>query len=106
MKGSHVRTLSLFLLSCALTSWAASAHAQVFEHAFVVRREQGRVTWEARGARPLEQMVSMLRDEYGLRVDFEEPPYESDFDLVDVTAERLKLAPPGSPPLRGMRGRF
>lgn len=55
-----MRALSIFVTLCAVTSWAASAYAQTIPRAFVVRRENGMVTWEARGARPLEQVVAML----------------------------------------------
>jgi hypothetical protein len=87
-------------------SWAASAYSQTIPRAFVVRRENGMVTWEARGARPLEQVVAMLAEEYDLMVDFEEPPYYSDSDLVDVTPANVRAAHPEMAPVRGMIGRF
>jgi hypothetical protein len=39
----------------------------------------------ANAERPLRQAVMAVREEYGWIVDFEDPPYQSQYDLVEVT---------------------
>lgn len=47
-------------------------------------------------ARPLNQAVTALVEEYGWAIDFEDPPYASKFDIVDNATPQWRAAHPDS----------
>jgi hypothetical protein len=60
-----------------------------------VRHKKGLATVVANDPRSLAQAVSAVREEYGWVVDFEDPPYTSDADLVDITNPQWRATHPG-----------
>jgi hypothetical protein len=60
----------------------------------------------ANDPRPLHQAVIAIREEYGWVVDFEDPLYESQDDLVDDTAPLWRAKHPDSKGVRRIAGRL
>jgi hypothetical protein len=103
-----VRTLPCaFLLSCLL---CVALHAQVerpkgpFMPRGIVQHHGNSATTLADDPRPLLQAVTAVSEEYGWVVDFEDPPYESDADLVDDTAPQWRARHPGEKGFRIVAG--
>ena len=59
-----------------------------------VRHISGSGTLTANDPRPLMQAVEAISEEYGWTLDYEDPPYQSHFDVVDVTAPEWRAAHP------------
>jgi hypothetical protein len=53
-----------------------------FIRSAVIKHYGTHATVEANSARPMFQAITAFREEYGLRINFEDPPYFSQFDLV------------------------
>ncbi len=103
-----MRTLPFaFLLSCLL---CVALHAQVerprrsFMDRGIVQHRGNSATALANDPRPLLQAVTAVSEEYGWVVDFEDPPYESDADLVDDTAPQWRARHPGEKGVRIVAG--
>lgn len=64
--------------------------AGIVEH----RGASGSVT--ANNPRPLFQAIAAIGQEYGWTIDFEDPPYQSQFDLVDSTDPEWRSSHPNS----------
>jgi len=62
------------------------------------------VTIVANDPRPLEQALQAVLQEYGWTIDYEDPPYQSSLELVDVTAPGWKAAHPSGPRALNIRG--
>ena len=65
----------------------------------IVERDSTSTRVIANDPRPLSQAVDALEDEYGWLgwlIDYEDPPYESKYDLVDHTAPQWRKAHPDS----------
>jgi hypothetical protein len=62
----------------------------------VVEHKVGLATIKADDPRPLMQAVSALNEEYGWLVDYEDPPYESDSELIDTTNLQWKATHPNA----------
>jgi len=60
----------------------------------------------ANDPRPLRQAIIALRNEYGWIVDYEDPPYFSDFDLFDSTAPKWRADHPTERGARSVGGGF
>jgi hypothetical protein len=56
-----------------------------FMKAGLVEHEAGKAIVTANHPRSLDQAISVVREEYGWVVDYEDPPYMSDTELVDDT---------------------
>jgi hypothetical protein len=54
----------------------------------------GRV--KANDPRPLLQAIAAIREEYGLVINYEDPPFDSEFDLVDDTDPNWRASHPRS----------
>lgn len=50
----------------------------------LIHRQNGVATVQANGSRALHQAVVAIREEYGWIVDYEDPPYESQYDVGSV----------------------
>jgi hypothetical protein len=70
-------------------------HSRYMENA-EVRHLADSITVSANDARPLAQAVTALSEEFGLAIDFEDPPYYSKYDLVDDTAPQWRTAHPNT----------
>jgi hypothetical protein len=68
-------------------------HAKYMHHA-EVRHLDNSVTVTANSPRPLADTVRALSEEYAWLIDFEEPPYYSNYDLVDDTDSKWRAAHP------------
>src|ERR1700752_3192138 len=82
--------MSRFLLFCALLIVPSLILAQLstkptFQDAAVVQHNGAGGTLIANFPRPLMQAIEAISQEYGWTIDFEDPPYSSNFDLVDDT---------------------
>jgi hypothetical protein len=71
-----------------------------FMEAAAVQHNAGSANIVANDPRPLAQAVSALRKEYGWLIDYEDPPYVSDSELVDVTDPQWRASHPGAPGYR------
>ncbi len=60
----------------------------------VIEHKVGSATVKANDPRPLMQAVAALNEEYGWMVDYEDPPYTSDSDLLDVTDDQWRARHP------------
>ena len=58
----------------------------------------------ANAPRPLSQAMDAIREEYGWTVDYEDPPYANEPDLVDITDPNWRAAHPGALGARGIAG--
>lgn len=61
-----------------------------------VEHKPGTATVSSNDPRPLRQAISALNEEYGWTVDYEDPPYSSNSELIDVTDNQLRAAHPNS----------
>jgi hypothetical protein len=59
------------------------ARQEQFTDRAQVLHRQSSATVVANDARPLDQAITAIREEYGWAVSFEDPPYRSRFDLVE-----------------------
>src|SRR5260370_17073930 len=59
-------------------------HSRYMENA-EVRHLADSITVTANDARPLAQAVTALSEEFGWAIDFEDPPYYTNYDHVDNT---------------------
>jgi hypothetical protein len=75
-----------------------------FMESGVVEHKVGGATITANSPRPLEQAISALNVEYGWTVDYEDPPYTSDSDLVDDTDPQWRAGHPNSRGVRRVAG--
>jgi hypothetical protein len=97
------KTALLGILAAGVIATCAADRPQFLRRA-EVRHLGKHVTVFANYPRPLERVLSALRDEYGWIIDFEDPPYESSFDLVDDTDEAWRRAHPDAKGVTRIRG--
>ncbi len=62
-----------------------------------IQHNAGSASMVANDPRPLAQAIAAVRKEYGWLINYEDPPYESDSELVDVTDSQWRASHPGSP---------
>jgi hypothetical protein len=74
-----------FLFGPPLLLLAQAPTKPSFKSAAVVEHNGNTGTLTANFPRPLAQAVEAISQEYGWTVDYEDPPYHSQFDLVDDT---------------------
>lgn len=74
-----------FLFGLPLLLLAQAPTKPSFKSAAVVQHNGNTGTLTANFPRPLAQAVEAISQEYGWTVDYEDPPYHSQFDLVDDT---------------------
>lgn len=105
MNGLKMRTTKwiLLLLLAALLSVLGPSGGLSVEHPFryggTIAHHEGSATVEASGARPMDQAVEAVSLEYGWIVDYEDPPYQSNFDVGSIpwpAHPGLKWAVPAS----------
>jgi hypothetical protein len=70
----------------------------------VVQHHGAFVTVLASEPRPLRQAITAVREEYGWTIDFEDPPYYSNYDLVDDTAPEWRATHPGAKGVKRVAG--
>jgi hypothetical protein len=92
-----------FLVILLMLNFQAQAQVRDFQqrHSEYMERAQFRhdgnvATVSVNDPRPLAQTVRALSDEYGWTVDYEDPPYYSQSDLVDDTAPNWRAAHPNA----------
>jgi hypothetical protein len=88
------RTVLLFLLAMPSALMAQTAAKPSFMHAAVVQHNGPAGTLTANDPRPLSQAIEAISQEYGWTVDFEDPLYQSRFDLVDATDPKWRATHP------------
>ncbi len=91
------------LLELFLALWLSTGQAQQqggYAPFAVVQHRGLTATLDANDPRPLLQAILAIREEYGLILDFEDPPYQSTYDLVDRAVPAWRAAHPDSK--RGM----
>lgn len=64
----------------------------------VIEHGSGTAKLKASDPRPLRQAIEALNQEYGLRINYEDPPYESDSELIETRDAQWKAAHPNSRP--------
>jgi hypothetical protein len=69
-----------------------------------VQRVGGMLTCVANYPRPLEQVLDAVSEEYGWSIDYEDPPYQSSFELIDDTDPQWRAANPTAAGVRRVRG--
>ena len=79
------RIVICFLFGLPLLVSAQAPTKPSFMHAAVIQHNGNTGTLTANFPRPLAQAVEAISQEYGWIIDFEDPPYHSQFDLVDDT---------------------
>jgi hypothetical protein len=83
-----MRISRLFLMGVMCFCTALSAQ-EVKDRGFiregVIRHYGTHATLEANSDKPLLQAIIAFRAEYGLRINYEEPPYWSKFDVLDIS---------------------
>jgi hypothetical protein len=83
---------ALVFLNC-LASAQSTTRPVYLDHA-VVQQEKGTVTVVANAPLPLFQVISAFREEFGWRIDWEQAPGYTRFDVVDDTGPRWRSAHP------------
>jgi hypothetical protein len=78
-------------------------HARYMDRADV-RHLDNSVTVAANSPRPLAQAITALSEEYGWVIDFEDPPYYSNYDLVDDTDSKWRAAHPSAKGVTAIAG--
>ena len=96
--------LLLGSLLFAETARPPQQERQKFMPEGVVEHKAGSATVAANDPRPLAQAVSAMREEYGWLVDYEDPPYMSDAELVDDTDPQWRASHPNAPGVRRVAG--
>ena len=95
---SAYSALAVLLISAALYAQTApEAHSYISRG--IVERDGTSTRVIANDPRPLSQAVDALEDEYGWLgwlIDYEDPPYESKYDLMDHTASHWRIGHPDS----------
>lgn len=90
----------VLLLSCGLLCAQADLRKRSYMQRGVVRHHVDSATVLANDPRPLSQAITAVSEEYGWVVHFEEPPYQSNLELVDDTAPQWRAAHPN---VKGVR---
>lgn len=70
----------------------------------VVERKARSATVKVNSPRPLAQALAAIRENYGWQIDYEDPPYASEPDLVDITNAQWRARNPGAPGVKGIAG--
>lgn len=90
----------LTTMLCAAALFWAHAYGQppqsqrhFMRHA-IVQHKAGLATVVADAPRPLFQTITALRKEYGWRINYEQPPYFSQYDLTDDTSPEWRASHP------------
>ncbi|SRR6266498_1579270 len=60
----------------------------------LVEHKPNSATLKVNDPRPLNQAISTLNEEYGWTIDYEDPPYMSDVELIDITDPKRRAANP------------
>jgi hypothetical protein len=88
---------------CALFAQQVQQRPQFMLHG-VVQHNGTSATVIAISPRPLYQAILAVSLEYGWVVDFEDPPFTSTHDLIDVTDPTWRASHPGLPGAKGIAG--
>lgn len=95
----------LVILSGALHAQQSSEQHKFMENA-VINANGATSTVTAYSGEPLYLAISAVREEYGWVVDYEDPPYQSTYDLVDRATPGWHALHPGKPFLVPAGGAF
>lgn len=95
----------LLIIGGALHAQQSSEHHKFMDHA-VIKASGATSTVTAYSGEPLYDAISAVREEYGWLVDYEDPPYQSRYDLVDRATPRWQALHPGKPFLVPAGGAF
>jgi hypothetical protein len=93
-----------FLFGLPLLLLAQAPTKPSFMDAAVVQHNGNTGTLTANSPRPLMQAVEAISQEYGWTIDYEEPPYQSHYDLVDVTDPKWRAGHPNEKGATGPAG--
>lgn len=99
-RSNHMRILYSVGLALALPGCLFGQGVQQkpkFMESAVVEHHGTFATVTASDPRPLLQVITALREEYGWVIDFEDPPYDSKYDLADDTDPGWRAIHPGLP---------
>jgi len=101
---------SITVMILAATCLPASAAGQVpnqdshFTERATIQHGTNSATVVANSPRPLEQAVKAVGEEYGWTINFEDPPYYSQYDLVDATVPAWRAQHPNEKGVTNFRG--
>lgn len=91
----------------ALCGWLV-AQGILEPHAYMrhglIEHHAGTATVKADYARPLQQAISAVREEYGWVVNYEDPPYQGSHDLIDMTNPNYRTTHPNAKVVLGPAG--
>jgi hypothetical protein len=76
-----------------------------YMHDGVIAHQHGTATVKADAPRPLQQAITAMREEYGWVVSYEDPPYQSNYDVTDMRNPKYRAAHPNTPVVLGPAGR-
>jgi hypothetical protein len=103
MDGKRLAGTSILVisLSCALAQGPDKPH--FFKHGVVLHSDSG-ASVSAFHPRPLWQALAAVGVEYGLNINYEDPPYSSTYDLVDDTDPGWRSKNPNAPGVTRVAG--
>ena len=84
----------------ASVACAQTTSPKKFIHHATIQRTGNTATLFASSPRPLMQAVSAVNDEYGWAVNYEDPPYDSAYDLIEIASPAWRASHPDIRPLR------
>ena len=103
-----MRKLCLALVGLAMLCGRLCAQGVLEPHPYmqqgVVKHHDGAATVKADHARPLNQAVAAVREEYGWTVNYEDPPYQSKYGVMDMTNPKYRAEHPDAPVRLGPAG--
>lgn len=88
------RIVALWFLLGAPSALLAQTVKPYFLNAGVIEHRGTAGSLTANDPRPLRQAIEAISQEYGWTVDFEDPPYQGHFDLVDDTDPKWRADHP------------
>ena len=77
-----------------------------YSEAVIEHKTTGSAVVKVIAPRPLHDVISALNDEYGWAINYEDAPYDSDFELIDSTDSKWRASHPNAPGFRIPAGGF
>lgn len=93
MRAITITAFAIIFLSANVRGQVQNKSSNFMDHA-EIQHGANSTTVVANSPRPLEQAVEAVAEEYGWTIDYEDPPYSSQLDLVDDTAPEWRAQHP------------
>lgn len=77
-----------------------------YSEVVIEHKTTGSAIVKANAPRPLHDVISALNDEYGWTINYEDAPYDSDFELIDSTDPKWRASHPNAPGFKIPAGDF